>query len=316
MRQICQFWLGSQKHTLQGLCHPSHGEQEQMPMRKSTTLLWIGRGVSTMLQRMQRRWHGASSHNPLQMWQWERIPLLFPVWDLGPAVQSLCKPGDVHRNSCQSCHDKIACFGERGGKPVACVQCKTGTMIDVVSTRCKGCALYIVLQPPFLCAFCRPDSQPYTKTAEHAVRQRLESSFPDVHWVHDRTVDTKSQCTRKRPDFLTYATQGDKAWAVLVECDEHQHRYNTCEEKRMMEVSQDIGDWKTGLPAVWIRFNPHTYYQDGKRVTVDMEDRLMCLEETIKKVLATPAPAGVSVHWLYYNDAYQTCSTLSFGDGN
>jgi hypothetical protein len=43
---------------------------------------------------------------------------------------------------------------------------------------------------------------------------------------------------------------------IIVEIDEDQHRdYSNCENKRMMELSQDLGH----RPIIFIRFNPDDY---------------------------------------------------------
>jgi hypothetical protein len=49
---------------------------------------------------------------------------------------------------------------------------------------------------------------------------------------------------------------------VLVECDEDQHRDYACENKRMMQLFQDLGS----RPLVVIRFNPDAYAIEGGRI--------------------------------------------------
>jgi hypothetical protein len=68
-------------------------------------------------------------------------------------------------------------------------------------------------------------------------------------------------CSRKRPDLLL-----DLGYQVIVvEIDENQHEsYDcSCENKRLMLLSQDIGH----RPIVFIRFNPDDYINGTKKVT-------------------------------------------------
>lgn len=79
------------------------------------------------------------------------------------------------------------------------------------------------------------------KTKEYAVLRHLEQHFPTHHIVNDRRVS--DGCSKKKPDFffelLTHV--------IMVEVDDQ-----SCENKRMMELSEDIAH----RPLVFIRFNP------------------------------------------------------------
>jgi hypothetical protein len=52
---------------------------------------------------------------------------------------------------------------------------------------------------------------------------------------------------------------------IIIEVDENQHtEYDcSCENKRTMQLSQDLGH----RPIVFIRFNPDDYEKDGTSVT-------------------------------------------------
>jgi hypothetical protein len=77
-------------------------------------------------------------------------------------------------------------------------------------------------------------------------------------------ADKKIQdgCSRKRPDLLL-----DLGYQVIIiEVDENQHEsYDcSCENKRLMLLSQDVGH----RPIIFIRFNPDDYItKDGKVMT-------------------------------------------------
>jgi hypothetical protein len=85
---------------------------------------------------------------------------------------------------------------------------------------------------------------------------------------------------------------------IIIEVDENQHtEYDcSCENKRTMELSQDLGH----RPIVFIRFNPDDYEKDGTSVNscwgldktgicvvkkskkTEWAERLKCLEEQVE----------------------------------
>ncbi len=97
------------------------------------------------------------------------------------------------------------------------------------------------------------------KTKEYAVVEHIKDKFPDQPWIADRIIS--GGCSRRRPDLLL-----DLLYQVIViEIDENQHTdYDcSCENKRIMELSQDLGH----RPVVFIRFNPDDYRKDDKNIT-------------------------------------------------
>jgi len=98
------------------------------------------------------------------------------------------------------------------------------------------------------------------KTKEFAVVEFVKSVFPDFTWCLDRKI--KDGCSRRRPDLLL-----DLGYQVIiVEVDENQHMvYDcSCENKRIMQLSQDVGH----RPMIFIRFNPDDYTdQNDKNIT-------------------------------------------------
>ena len=95
------------------------------------------------------------------------------------------------------------------------------------------------------------------KTKERNVVERVLTHFPDYSWVADKKIE--NGCSKRRPDLLLdYGSN-----AIIVEIDEHQHKDydSTCENKRIMELSQDLQH----KPITFIRFNPDSYkYNDNK----------------------------------------------------
>ena len=163
---------------------------------------------------------------------------------------------------------KIPNFNFEGEKrALYCAQHKKPKMIDVKNRTCKSswCLTHVQNKYDGFCLRCfihlfpdRPVSRNY-KTKEYTVVEFVTSKFPEVHWVADKIIN--SGCSRRRPDLLL-----DLGYQILiVEIDENQHiDYDcSCENKRIMELSQDTGY----RPIIFIRFNPDKYIHDGKMVT-------------------------------------------------
>ncbi len=85
------------------------------------------------------------------------------------------------------------------------------------------------------------------KTKENAFMSELKKDYPDM--ILDKTIS--ESCSKRRPDgFLECYTH-----VIIIEIDENQHQNYSCENKRMMELSQDLSH----RPIVFIRFNPDDY---------------------------------------------------------
>ena len=96
------------------------------------------------------------------------------------------------------------------------------------------------------------------KTKEKTVEDYIKQLFSQYDIVSDKKIN--GGCSKRRPDmYIDFGYQ-----VVIIEIDEHQHRkYDcTCENKRIMEISQDIGH----RPLVIIRFNPDEYTKINEKV--------------------------------------------------
>lgn len=146
-------------------------------------------------------------------------------------------------------------------KPVYCVLHKLPDMIDVSNKKCLSEWCVNRTYKPSnegYCSFCflhlfpdKPQVRNY-KTKETTVIEFIKSKFPHVTWITDRRVS--DGCSKRRPDlFLDLGYQ-----IVIIEIDENQHvDYDcSCENKRLMEISQDVGHRN----IIFIRFNPDQYF--------------------------------------------------------
>jgi hypothetical protein len=152
-------------------------------------------------------------------------------------------------------------------KPLYCSIHKLNGMIDIRHQMCKTplCNTRVEDKYEGYCLYCfihmfpdKPVARNY-KTKEFAVVEYIKSKFPDLTWISDKMV--KDGCSKRRPDILL-----DLGYQVIiVEVDENQHtNYDTtCENKRIMEISQDLDH----RPIIFIRFNPDDYIHNKKKIT-------------------------------------------------
>jgi len=89
------------------------------------------------------------------------------------------------------------------------------------------------------------------KTKEQDVVDRVKETYPDFDWVHDKKI--QDGCSKRRPDLLL--DLGSHIIIIEIDEDKHSGYDNTCENKRLMELSQDVHH----RPIVFIRFNPDKY---------------------------------------------------------
>jgi hypothetical protein len=159
----------------------------------------------------------------------------------------------------------------------------------------------------------KPNANNY-KTKEQSVVEYIKNEYPNFTWVCDKRI--ADGCSRRRPDLLL-----DLGYQVIiVEVDENQHiNYDcSCENRRLMELSQDVGH----RPIIFIRFNPDDYIKMDKTkvkpcwsinkttgiVTVDKNhkkqwnDRLNTLKNWIKYWSENNTDKTVDVVQLFFDE--------------
>jgi hypothetical protein len=182
------------------------------------------------------------------------------------------------KNNCVECHGKNIC--DHNKLRYQCVKCEGGRICSHKkrkshckqcggSALCKSewCETVVTQKYDSYCLHCfihlfpdKPNTRNY-KTKEKAVTDYIFEQFPldKYSWVADKRI--QDGCSRKRPDlFLDLGYQ-----IIIVEVDENQHEtYDcSCENKRLMEISQDVNH----RPIIFIRFNPDEYIDKNKKVT-------------------------------------------------
>ncbi len=174
---------------------------------------------------------------------------------------------DVKNKTCLDC-DRQPNFNIEGEtKSLYCKEHKKNGMIDVKNKTCKTelCSTFVSKKYDGYCLRCfihlfpeKPVSRNY-KTKEYYVVEHIKTKFQNHNWIADKIIN--GGCSKRRPDLLL-----DLGYQVIiVEVDENQHTdYDcSCENKRIMELSQDLGH----RPIVFIRFNPDDYDNNGINVT-------------------------------------------------
>lgn len=182
---------------------------------------------------------------------------------------SLCKWNNminVVSKKCIKCQEKIPSFSlESGKRATHCGQCKTDDMINVINkclsdfcdTRqnslcdkyCKHCFVNLFPNKAISKAYKRKETE---------VVNRIQQEMPEINFIYDKIIS--GGCSKRRPDvfkdFLSHV--------IICEIDENQHNSydTTCENKRIMEISQDLAH----RPVIFIRFNPDSYTINNKKI--------------------------------------------------
>lgn len=163
------------------------------------------------------------------------------------------------------------------------------------------------------------------KTKERYLFDEIKNRFSGVSMRVNKRVD--NGCSKRKPDILI-----DKGiFSIIIECDENQHINYECEEKRIMELFQDLGN----RPLVVIRFNPDSYttntitiagcFEDAKLLfkkkyynlsQFEWDKRIEVLEGIIKKYLMLDEIPSkeITVEKLFYDGYEYIGNTLYLKD--
>jgi hypothetical protein len=245
---------------------------------------------------------------------------------------SYCKH-DKRRSMCFECGGSYYCIHRRLKQN--CVECH-GTSIcphNKRKSRCPDCNGTNICKTPLCPTYANPKYEGYCmpcfvnnpenrdkaiirnyKTKERAVATAILECYPNFTWKTDKAIE--GGCSNRRPDLLL--DMGSHV--VIVEVDEDQHTdYDcSCENKRLMQISQDIQH----RPLIFIRFNPDTYLDEtGAIITScwrlnqrgvmsivrnkerEWKERLSVLMEQIQYWVENPTEKMVEVVELFYNRA-------------
>ena len=175
---------------------------------------------------------------------------------------------DIYNTNCEfeGCLIQPHFNFEGNTKSIFCSAHKFEGMIDVKHSTCKTHLCFTRVKEKYdgYCLRCfihlfpdKPVTKNY-KTKEYAVIEFIKKTYSGLSWTTDKKII--DGCSKKRPDLLL-----DLGYQVIIiEIDEHQHKDydNSCENKRIMELSQDLGH----RPVIFIRFNPDKYINNNNEI--------------------------------------------------
>jgi uncharacterized C2H2 Zn-finger protein len=168
------------------------------------------------------------------------------------------------------------------------------------------------------CAYCYVNLYPNKiiaknyKTKELNVVDNVKKYYPDFTWITDKKI--QDGCSKRRPDMLLDLG----THIIIVEVDENAHTdYDcSCETKRLMELSEDVGH----RPIVFIRFNPDKYVDRTGEVVKscwkinktsgilqinsnkenEWEERITALNDQIQYWIDNPSEKTIEIIELFY----------------
>lgn len=245
-----------------------------------------------------------------------------------------CKKCNYNKSKCEHGKEKKKCAICDGSGLCEHKKQKQGCNICNESINCGICkAIQPSKKSKFypLCeaCFCQeyPDSPLSVnyKIKERYLFDEIKNRFSGVNMRINKRVD--NGCSQRRPDILI-----DKGiFSIIIECDENQHKNYECEEKRIMELFQDLGS----RPLVLIRFNPDSYmtnsivyegcFQDVKHIfqkkfynllEFQWLKRIEALEAIIKKYLLSDEipQKELTIEKLFYDGYISVENNLSIKD--
>ena len=177
---------------------------------------------------------------------------------------------EIHAKYCiyTNCQIRASYNMEGESDMLYCNMHKLFGMVNIKDKTCRNdwCSTLAKL-PKYdgYCFYCyvnmfpdKPTSRNY-KTKEYSVVDFVKTTYHDLSWKSDKKVE--NGCSRRRPDLLL-----DLGYQIIiVEIDERQHiDYDcSCENKRLMELSKDLGH----TSIIFIRFNPDSYLNKGENIS-------------------------------------------------
>ena len=164
---------------------------------------------------------------------------------------------DTLREQCIICHGSRIC--EHDKRLSSCITCTP-------SSGCQHCHTVSIIgsnwKPYCFRCYCvlNPDAiipRKY-KLKEHHIVDALKAHFKEqITMIFDKAIE--GGCSKKRPDVsIDFGSH-----YLMIEIDENRHVNNSREEKRMVELYEDVGFRK----IIFLRFNPDRYKEGTHKYT-------------------------------------------------
>jgi len=189
-------------------------------------------------------------------------------------------------------------WGTNGSVPERCEVHRLSTDVDMVLKRCPVCMEPKRVGQDNLCADCGSNFLSYRLCKQRRVKGYLDGTLEiPPYEYYDEIVN--SSCGRERPDFVWDC--GTHKVILEVDEDQHKDRLRTCEQTRMINITQAFF-----MPCIWIRYNPDKF--KGQKATLHERDRLKTLQETLLYAFkSTPTTTNDVLRVIYlYFDQYDS----------
>ena len=212
----------------------------------------------------------------------------------------LCKH-NIRKKDCRICNPKVLCKHDK--RKGDCRECspqnfckhekkKRRCHICDGSQLCIHCKHILVRKKRYVesldkkircCAGCFYNFYPNDeiprryKLKQHYFNEKLIEEFGADFFQYDKKI--KCGCSGRMPDWFIDCYK----YSIIIELDEDQHKYTSCDDKRMMELFTDLGN----RPLVLIRINPDKYEGRTKKrkgcFDFDEKNTLICDEKKFNK---------------------------------
>ena len=199
----------------------------------------------------------------------------------------ICKPNNfckhhIKKTQCYICKGSSIC--KHGSRKSCCRQCG-GSQLCIHCKYTRGNKRYIESLDKNVncCADCFYRFYPNDeiprrfKCKQHYFNEKLIEEFGVDFFQYDKKI--KCGCSGRKPDWFIDCFK----YSIIIELDEDQHKYTSCDEKRMMELFTDLGN----RPLVLIRINPDKYEGRTKKrkgcFDFDEKNTLICNEKKFNK---------------------------------
>jgi len=220
--------------------------------------------------------------------------------------KSLCIH-EKQKAQCKDCGGSSYCVHERFRS--TCIQCTPSCACQYCHFVYVGPSRYKPYCFPCYCVLHPNEEIPRRyRLKEHYVGDAIQKEFGEsMTLVFNKTVE--GGCSKRRPDIrMDFGSH-----CVMIEIDENRHLNYSCEEKRMVDLYEDVGFRK----CVFLRFNPDGYRIGAKRYStpfsftatgammVEETEMTRRMEELLQRVhyfkAHEPAQA-LTMEYLFYGD--------------
>ena len=182
------------------------------------------------------------------------------------SVHKLADMIDIKSKKCININcDKIPNYNYKNQKnALYCLTHKLTDMVNVISKKCRLCNLiFSQVKYENMCSDCYYYTNPDAvltrnhKTKENQIILDLNKELNNII-IQDKRVSNEKECSKRRPDGLIKLND----YNIIIEIDENQHSNYICENRRLMEIFEDLGQSVLTV----IRFNPDGYKLDNKKI--------------------------------------------------